>query len=77
MFFLGGSQPAHFPGTPEYGQLSPEEERQGIGREILWYPDMKKELNCIQGRNYEAWMLSEGFAEHYLFPVADDCCAIW
>lgn len=70
--------PVHFPGTPEYGQhLSPEEQGRGIGREIVWYPDLKNELNCIQGRDYEPWMSGKGFAEYYLFPDADDCCAYW
>lgn len=78
LFFLELSQPVHFPGTPEYGQhLSPEEQGRGIGREIVWYPDLNYELNCIQGRHYEAWMSGKGFAEHYLFPVAGDCCAYW
>ena len=66
--------PIHFPGTPEHRQDSPDSE---VYRQTFFFPDLHNKLNCVQGRNYESWMLEDGFPEHYLFMDGDECCEKW
>eukprot|EP00584_Thalassiosira_punctigera_P010481 CAMPEP_0172530792 /NCGR_PEP_ID=MMETSP1067-20121228/4415_1 /TAXON_ID=265564 ORGANISM="Thalassiosira punctigera, Strain Tpunct2005C2" /NCGR_SAMPLE_ID=MMETSP1067 /ASSEMBLY_ACC=CAM_ASM_000444 /LENGTH=375 /DNA_ID=CAMNT_0013315061 /DNA_START=808 /DNA_END=1931 /DNA_ORIENTATION=+ len=66
--------PIHFPGLDTVRQYVPDGE---VGREIFWYPDLHNELNCFQGRNYESWMLQEGFPAYYLFTDPQKCCNLW
>ena len=66
--------PIHFPGTPEHRQDSPDGE---VNRQTFFFPDLHNKLNCVQGRNYESWMLEPGYLEHYLFIDGDECCELW
>jgi len=66
--------PIHFPGTAEYRNFLPPDER---GRSNVWFPDLHNELNCVFGRNYEAWMGDNGFSDFYLFPDPRNCCKKW
>jgi hypothetical protein len=42
-----------------------------------YFPDLSNKLNCVHGRNYEEWMLTEGYDAYYLFDDAQDCCDMW
>ena len=46
-------------------------------RKRYYFPDLSNKLNCVRGRNYEEWMMTDGYEEYYLFDDSSDCCAMW
>ena len=73
--------PIHFPGTPEHRPFAPPVAEHDWSTEashsVKYFPDLINKLNCVRGSNYENWMQTEGFEDHYLFDSADDCCEKW
>lgn len=74
--------PIHFPGTQPWTRpFAPGEAEDHWGTEAShrdhFFPDLINKRNCVRGNNYEHWMAEEGFAAHYLFQEATDCCEKW
>ena len=71
----------YFPGTPEHRPFAPPVAEHDWSTEashsVKYFPDLINKLNCVRGSNYENWMQTEGFEDHYLFDSADDCCEKW
>ena len=73
--------PIHFPGLDTHRPFGPLQAENFWGTEashtVKWFPDLINKLNCVNGRNYEKWMATEGFDEHYLFSNSEACCEKW
>jgi len=73
--------PIHFPGLPTHRPFEPFVAEDHWGTEAShvarFFPDLINKLNCVYGNNYENWMTTEGFEEHYLFVNSTECCDLW